>query len=422
MDNKYLTTPQEEAILASQTNSCDMIYYNSDVSLRPKCPVVKNSRFVQNFSSLNLPSSNTLQIPNLSICELIGYRIVLPQVPANVCLPRGWGYLLLNRLDVRIGSSQTLTFGKHQMFIDTLIKCDSKEKQDYLLELGGQEISAPSSGTIEAVCYLNSIISKIRQATAKLPLDLNLLNQPCQMTLYFDSVSTISGGTGAQNAYGASMVDGSFHVVQLDFKNPLDSLKNEMILDPMASYNHFFNYRQDLTQQFTGSTNTNQPVNLTLTGFRYGTLTSIGFLVVQNTNITPVGVNDAKNPFLCERVSNIQLVFNGQVLARSNGFSHELVMLASRQMPPVVAYSQLSGTTSPFTSAPKNAYYYKIDLAQHAVELSEGHIQSGISISTNVMNLLFNTTTNNSYTLFVFYEFNSAIQVARGGAEVDFVY
>jgi hypothetical protein len=99
MDNKYLVSPQEEAILNAQNSSCDMVYYNQDVSLRPKCPVVKNSRFVQNFASLNLPSSNTLQIPNLSICDMIAYRLVLPQVPANVCLPRGWGYLLLNRLN-----------------------------------------------------------------------------------------------------------------------------------------------------------------------------------------------------------------------------------------------------------------------------------------------------------------------------------
>ncbi len=324
--------------------------------------------------------------------------------------------------DVRIGSSTVLTFNKHQMLVDTLIKCDTQEKQSYLLsDLGGQEISAATSGSIEAVCYLNGIISKIRQATAKLSLDLNLLNQPCQMTLYFDAVSTIAGGSGA-SAYGASMVDASFHVVQLDFKNPMDSLKNEMVLDPMASYNHFYNYRQDLTQQFTGSTNANQPVNLTLTGFRYGTLTSIGFMVVQNTNITPVNANDAKNPFLLERVRNIQLIFNGQVIARANGISHELVMLSSRQLPPVIPYSRLTGTTSPFTSTPVNVNYYKVDLAQFAPELSEGHIQSGINVSTNVFNLLFNTETNNAYTLFVFYEFNSAIQVARGGAEIDFVY
>jgi hypothetical protein len=240
------------------------------------------------------------------------------------------------------------------------------------------------------------------------------------MTLYFDAVSSISGGSAA-SSYGASMIDASFHVVQMDFKNSMDSLKNEMVLDPMASYNHFFNYRQDLTQQFTGSTNTNQPVNLTLTGFRYGTLTSIGFVVVQNTNITPAAANDAKNPFLLERVKNIQLIFNGQVIARSNGYSHELVMLAERQMPPVIAYSQLSGQ-GPFTSSPVNAYWYKVDLAQFAPELSEGHIQSGINVSTNVFNLLFNTTSNNAYTIFLAYEFNSAIQVARGGAEVDFVY
>jgi hypothetical protein len=423
MDNKYLVAPQEQAILDAQTSSCDMIYYNQDVSLRPKCPVVKNSRFVQNFASLNLPSSNTLQIPNLSIVDLIAYRLVLPQVPANVCLPRGWGYLLLNRLDVRIGSSTVLTFSKHQMLVDALSKCDTKEKQDYLLTLGGDEISAATSGTIEANCYLNAIISKIRQASAKLPLDLNLLNQPCQMTLYFDAVSTIAGGSAA-STYGAAMSDASFHVVQMDFKNNMDSLKNEMILDPMASYNHFFNYRQDLAQQFTGSTNANQPVNLTLTGFRYGTLTSIGFVVVQNTSLNPVVASDPKNPFALERVSNIQLVFNGQVIARSNGWSHELVMLAERQLPPAVAYSKLSwdAVNSKFKSDPVNAYWYKIDFSQFSPEISEGHILSGINVSTNVFNLSFNTTTNNAYTIYLAYEFNSAIMISRGGAECDFVY
>ncbi len=154
---------------------------------------------------------------------------------------------------------------------------------------------------------------------------------------------------------------------------------------------------------------------------RYGTLTSIGFVVVQNTNLTPVSANDAKNPFLLERLKNIQLIFNGQVIARSNGWSHELVMLAERQMPPVIAYSQISGA-GPFTSAPVNAYWYKISLSQFAPELSEGHIQSGINVSTNVFNLQFNTASNNAYTIYLDYNFNSAIQIGRGGAECDFVY
>ena len=417
MENKFLVSPEEEMIINSQSQECQTIYYDQDVSLRPKCPVVRNTRFQQNFSSLNLPSSNTLQIPNISILDTMVYRVVLGPL-TDVCLPLGWGYLLVNRVDVRYGASTVLTFNKNQILADLLLKADSKEKQDYLLRLGGDEISATTASDSEAVCFLNVLTSRIRQATAKLPYDSNLLSQPVQITVYFDAVSSICGGTGTAPT---SMVDGSFACSQLDFKNMMDSLKGEMTADPMVEYNHFLVYRQDVSQQFTGSNNANSPVNLTLTGFRWGTLLSVSFVVVQNGNINTSSPN-AKNPFLCERLSNINLVYNGQVLHRSLGHTEELFQMANRELPPIVSYSTLSGSASPFTSTATNIYIYKLDLSQFASEISEGHLQSGINIGSNVMNLQFNTETNNTYSIFLGYDYNSAIRVSKGGAEVNFVY
>lgn len=268
MENKYLVSPEEQVIIDNQTSQCETVYYDADVSLRPRCQTVRNNRFQQNFSSLNLPSSQTLQIPNLSIVDTIIYRIVLDAIPADVNLPLGWGYLLLNRLDVRVGSSTVLTFNKHQLLIDTLSKCDEVAKQDFVMNLGGapyaNTAAAQAPGTRNvAVCFLDGIISRIRQASAKLPFDTNLLTQPCQFVIYLDSAASIMGGAGAKPS---QILDGSFHCSQLDFKNVMDSLKGELMMMPETEYNHFFVYQQHLNQQFTGSTSVNSPVNLTLTG------------------------------------------------------------------------------------------------------------------------------------------------------------
>lgn len=424
MENKYLVSPEEQIIIDNQTSQCETVYYDANVSLRPRCQTVRNNRFQQNFSSLNLPSSQTLQIPNLSIVDTIIYRIVLPNLPVDVNLPLGWGYLLLNRLDVRIGSSTVLTFNKHQLLIDTLSKCDEVAKQDAVLNLGG----APYNDTINpqpitarnvAVCFLDGIISRIRQASAKLPFDTNCLTQPCQFVLYLDSASSIMGGAGAKPS---QMLDGSFHVSQLDFKNSMDSLKGELMMMPETEYNHFFVYQQHLNQQFTGSTSVNSPVNLTLTGFRYGTLLKVRFMCVQNNYITPAGANDPKNVFLGDRVSNVNLIYNGQVLHRNLDSTHELFQMANRHLPPKANY-QLYGRTGPnLTSTPQDSYWVELDISQFASELSEGHLQSGLAIGQNVLNLQFNTQTSNTYTIFLSYEFNSAIQVSNGGGEVDFVF
>jgi hypothetical protein len=228
------------------------------------------------------------------------------------------------------------------------------------------------------------------------------------------------GGAGAKPS---SMLDGSFHCSQLDFKSPQDSLKNELMMMPETEYNHFFVYNQHLAQQFTGSTNSNQPVNLTLTGFRYGTLLNVSFVVVQNNNITPSGASDARNPFYCERVSNVNLVYNGQVLHRGLDSTHELFQMANRVLPPIVSYPLIARSApNTFTITNDNIYINKLDISQYASELSEGHIQSGIAIGQNVLNLTFNTATNNTYSIFLSYEFNSSIQISRGGSEVDFVF
>jgi len=264
-----------------------------------------------------------------------------------------------------------LTFNKHQLLIDTLSKCDEVAKQDFVMNLGGapyaNTAAAQAVGTRNiAVCFLDGIVSRIRQASAKLPFDTNLLTQPCQFVIYLDSAASIMGGAGAKPS---TMLDGSFHVSQLDFKNPMDSLKGELMMMPETEYNHFFVYQQHLNQQFTGSTSVNSPVNLTLTGFRYGTLLKVRFMCVQNNNINPIVATDPKNVFVGDRVSNVNLIYNGQVLHRNLDSTHELFQMANRHLPPKSNYQLVTRSGANLSSASQDSYWVELDISQFASEL-----------------------------------------------------
>ena len=252
------------------------------------------------------------------------------------------------------------------------------------MNLGGgaynNTASAQAVGTRNvAVCFLDGIVSRIRQASAKLPFDSAILTQPCQMVLYFDSSSVIMGGAGAKPT---TMLDGSFHISQLDFKNPSESLKNELMMMPDTEYNHFFVYQQHLAQQFTGSNSSNTPINLTLTGFRYGTLLKVRFMCVQNNYITPVVSTDPKNIFLGDRVSNVNLIYNGQVLHRNLDSTHELFQMANRHLPPKANYQLITRSGPNLVSTAQDSYWVELDISQFASEISEGHLQSGLTSKT----------------------------------------
>lgn len=406
---------------AAMLRHCDQIYYDkSSVAYKNECDVIANTRYSQSAPNLNFPGSNTLSIPNMSILDIIAFKVKVT-FPTNVCAPRGWGYCLVDRIDYRIGSSYVLTVNGEQHAFGVLNKQENLEKRDQVLKLGGDEIRAAVSNS-EAEIFIDIPISRIAYDTHKLPFDTKMLNMPIQIVVYWKSPSSVFAGTGTLPTAATSA---EFVIRQIDFKDPMHSMAEDLKLDPMASYVHPFLYQQtQVPIPFTTST-TVSGVVASLTGFRYGNLEAIGLFPVLNSNYQPQGANAALNPYDTLRMQDIKLLFNGLVLYNTPDRTHDLLNLPNNLSVNYFWNSRLSGTTSAnFASVPINSYYYIIDLSQASGFRKEGSIQSGLEVGPNTLQLTFTTPESNaaSATLYVVYYYTAGIKVMYGGNQVDYIF
>lgn len=401
---------------------CDHIYYNKgSVSYKNECDTVANTRFSQAFTSLNLGGSSILQIANMSIVDMIIMRLQIANIPADVSLPRGWGYSFINRIDYRIGSSITLTVNGPQHLQSVMAKTESVPKRDQVLRLGGDSVVA-ATALAEANVMLDVPISKLAMLCKKLPFDSKMLNLPVQIIVYFNTAAQVFGGTGV---LPQSFSLGEFILRQLDFKDVEHSISSDLRLNPMGQYVHPFTYQQH--QQAPVTLATAVPgTSVNLTGFRYGNLNAIGLCVVPDTSLNPTApTTEAKNPSNFLRLENISLTFNGQIIYRCNGRSHDLIQMNNNLDSNFFQNNFITGnTTATFAQTAINSYFYYIDLSQYSCLREEGAIQSGIEVGSNVLQLSFTAPGNNGVAaqLFISYLYSAGIKVSSGGNQVDFVF
>jgi len=408
---------------------CDTIYYGPSASHKKSaCDVLANTRFEQQFQSLNIPGSVTLQIPNISIVDTIIMHVAIPSFPQDCNLPRGWGHLLIDRVDLRIGSSITLTFSGQTILHELLMKCknaSSSGKRSRLFELCGQARTTSSATRLDAYIPLNvPVLSAIANDKSKLPFDLGMLNLPAQVVVYWNSLASICGGSGVSNLPTSFSV-GSFIARQLDFKDVSNSMKNDLIMNPAMSYTHPFVYNQSIALPCISSNSPSTPVLVSLTGFRYGTLESVGFYLLKNLDVNSPGAN-AKNVFNTQVLNDIKLTFNGQLLYSAPANSHELLNLAlSDDSPNMVLNAVVSGTsTATFVATAVDSYLYDINLAQYNPLSEQGVLQSGLVVGNNTLSLQFTTPASNLETcvLYVSYRYAAGCKVSNGGSQVDFIF
>ena len=101
---EYIMAPSQlEALHGSTT--LDRCYYGERSLLKPKARVLYNTRFVQQFQSLQLPAQGlTLTIPNVDLISSVVMRLcTYGSIPTDVFMPRGWGYSLIDRVEFRLG-------------------------------------------------------------------------------------------------------------------------------------------------------------------------------------------------------------------------------------------------------------------------------------------------------------------------------
>lgn len=422
--------PQASAKELSIGQPVSQIYQTNVNQLRMKEDVVYYQNYKQNFNSLQTNSQGVvLNLNNLGVVSNVYLRYVIGAVPANVSLPRGWAMHNLQRLDVRMGSSITLTFDYPNLMAMMLNACDTIEKADEILRLAGDEVLASVATSQEAVIPLDFVFSKVRYIISKLPYDAGILNSPIQVVLYHRGLDQVAGGSGAVawvQSFANQFTKAVFHVRTGLFQDMKDSIKQDLMMNPQLSYSYHWIYPQTVQFRFTGQVAPAKQT-ITLTGFKSGDLLGIQMIAVKETDIVGTIANDAKNLF-CRTadLGGMVLTYNGQVLHDMDDSVRlsKLIGAVGGLKPSYFPSSAIvqGSASSPWISNPIKSYIYNIDFTLEGAKTCEGSaICHGLkNVQNSSMQLQFSTPTADTYVLYVSYLYNCSVRSDSGNAEFVF--
>jgi hypothetical protein len=198
-----------------------------------------------------------------------------------------------------------------------------------------------------------------------------------------------------------------------------------MMRDPALTYLYNFIYPQSFCSGlFKGSTDVCNKITRQLTGFASGSLVSISlFLAVKETPGAPT-----KNPLHFVKMSNVELFFNGQQIYRADDCDSEYFCLAEGLTNCSNEYTVLlpNDTTTALIS-----HYTDIVFSQYNEKSIQSLIQAGINISSQVLEVRFNTPNpsqsqgiidqDTDFTLFANYNYQAQIETRNMNAQIKFL-
>jgi hypothetical protein len=429
IDLTYLKN--KRTILANPGTKISSYYYsamNTTVELSEM--TFNNGRLQISLSQLNFNSQSQVVIPNSSyLCEVY-LHLELPPIQANESLCRGWGYAAISNISFLFGSSNIslLSINGQTMFQELMLQCETAEKRNEVLNLGGQEVlNNTSVNNNKADLLLPFPWSTLCAVHHKKGFETDLLNNPITIQIQFGPASNIYGGSPTLPHPTAFSV-ATTYFRQGDYTYKDTSLKPILARHPNLMYSYPFIHAQSAIQtQFTGITQptpqtgvASSRVNIPLLSFINADLISISFGVVQTANLTG-SAGTSPSPFAYEPITNISLLFNGLTMYESPGTLYRLYSMMSQ---PGAAYVQnsiiIAGSSSPFFSVPVNTYVNVVDFSMKRAICYDSEFYNVWRIGNNTLTLNFNTPSTVNYTIFCTYYYNAICEVQHQNANIYF--
>jgi hypothetical protein len=308
-------------------------YYAGETSISKQAyPCVVNNRFVQAFQNTGAGSSQFVISPSMGVSDIVLALTMAAGTYTGLSLSQGWGYMLVNRLSVRYGSSAQYFWSGQQMFLQNLIDAENTTKANAIAEIGGnavQDVSGVGIAGASAYLYLKLPHNSCRASGKPLPFPSDLLVQPIVITIEMLAansalIKTLTAGVSAASA-PASLANAEIQVKQEMLTDSSDLLSRRVDMNSNA-YCFPLQYFCQQEVQIPVPSNTNSIVKnvVNLTGFRAGEVKAIA-LWLQPTDAnqnTPASGN--YNTLQWSLMNNVILNYNGEVFARFNAGSSQL--------------------------------------------------------------------------------------------------
>jgi hypothetical protein len=309
----------------------------------------------------------------------------------------------------------------------------TREKRSQLLDLCGGFASAPqlanTAGGPTPQPYINEAFVPIpipfSTICEKIMFDSTLLGQPITVFIDFEnSASAIYGGT---DATPSAFLVAELMVRQQVLADASKSFRNVMISRPELHYTYPFimSIGYQTNGNFAGARPVDGLCNVQFNQFQNSDLLAIAFCVQKVTDVTPVYPN-SPNPFKCDKISNIQVTYNGSMLFQLPGAAYRAIStyLGNQQASDYdnvyVGQSAVPGT-APFIVTQGFDTLVVLDFTNLRSTCMQDHLYNTWRIPPgNVLNVTFNTSEGplTQYQCFYTCFYNAVVDVAAGTANV----
>ena len=442
MENKFMNMGENIGSMVGQRHDvnhigslklCDSIYATMDNENVNKsaCSALQQVRYITNFQSLSLPGSATLNIPNTDIVkDILISADVSFTLSANKALPQGYGYKLLDRIQVTINGSQTYTYDAQLLKNLMLLSLATRDKKSDYLALGGDRITSGSVGSFDLVLNVPAMTRVPDSNCKSLPLDCKMFNNISQVIVYWKDPAQVFSGI----ATNMTFTRGQFIVVNDVWTDSSLSLGNVLRADPSAQYLAPFQFIQTFSVPLNGdSVGTDvaagNQVTKTISGFRYGNMTGILFAVEDPS------LYDNGNPSVCAvEMVDFQIIFNGVQLYNAPGQTLKLIQANANTCLQTVQVDENTDTT--LNKNPVNEPLYEAQFSLSDIAKNNSVVQQGLQIGNNSLQVSFKAKRLSSAALAssgttefgaqavlkVGYVYDCALITSQGGARCDYVF
>lgn len=387
-----------------------VIYDPRDGYKRARERYVMQSYFRSPFAQLQLPLQQlALTMYNsLGIVKEQYISISLPvNASANVTLPRGWGYLLIDQVTI-LAAGQSLYFSGEQVIQWLHHICQTQSMFDAMWATGGEaRTGAWAAGEPTASCLL-----PLPWCDPSLPaLDTALLqSNSIQITVSMKNLTAVLGGSGSP-AIANTLATGAWIARTGYFTNSADSAIQELVYHSLLQeplvYGLLFEYYQgEIFRNIACSSTADTTINLSaLTISR--PLMGVVVTAILSSDANPGGTLPI-NPAAYVQMSNILLTFESRQLVSTVGNEYELqrIMLADGRPAFVNNVYFAGGAVAPYTQTNvQNPVYRFMFTLKDETDVVEYGVHG-----VNAMTLTFRTPTTANHNFQVSYLYDMSMQ------------
>ena len=401
------------------------VYMEESNMRKARTPVINSQVVKTDFNSKSFQGRSQIQVelplgPLLSH-SMICLKIAKSAVPDGAYLRQGWGYRCIRNYEIRTGGQTNLRIYGRQLQLKAISDCETKEKRDAMLELGGSQYKGKNSNVVgdflTAYVHIYLPFSNL-SAGRYLPYDSGILNKPMTLHFEFENARNVfsytKGDAAAVEAALPTQFAENYFMVQtaLMALGPGESIRPEV--GPSAGgrgggsqYNYGWIYPSEFTStEFTGRPKSGGSLaSVRLESFPNGSLQSIDLCLERMTlgllpPLEDVRISDCpNNEIVYEDMSNIELRYGSQVIYRSDDESNKLMVLSEYTTANQFAVSFPNMSDQAITPGSEiavnsgTATWVHIQLSQYneCNGLFKNLVQDGVSALGSMMSIVFNT-------------------------------